>query len=68
MSDVLEITTEQARAADALRRRWPNGRVLSHERPWGVILEVRVGDRAVDFVALTTDGRVDTGADLRCAA
>lgn len=60
-----EITTEQARAAAALRRRWPRGRVVSHERDWGVILEVRLGDRAVDLVALTADGRIEPASSVR---
>jgi hypothetical protein len=64
----VELTTDQARVADALRRRWPNGRVVSHAREWGVILEVRVGDHAVDLVALTADGGVKADADLRHAA
>lgn len=68
MFDAVEITTEQARVAEDLRRRWPGGRVVSHLRSWGVILEVRLGRRAVDLVALTTDGRVEHGADLRRAA
>jgi hypothetical protein len=64
----VELTTDQARVADALRRRWPNGRVVSHPRPWGVILEVRVDGHAADLVALTADGRVEPDADLRRAA
>lgn len=68
MSPEVELTADQARAADVLRRRWPHGRVVSHGRSWGVILEVRVRDRAVDFVALTADGRVEPGGLLRCAA
>jgi hypothetical protein len=63
-----EITIDQARAAAALRRRWPHGHVVSHERDWGLILEVRVGGHAVDLLAITVDGRVEPDADLRRAA
>jgi hypothetical protein len=68
MSAVIEITSDQARAAHRLRRRWPGARVVSHERAWGVILEVRAGDRTVDALALTADGHVHPDADVRTAA
>ena len=64
----VELTTDQARVAAALRRRWPDGRVVSHERPWGVILEVRARGPAVDLVAFRADGGVEHDADLRWAA
>lgn len=63
-----EITTDQARAAARLRRRWPGGRVVSHERTWGVILEVRVGGHAVDVLALTADGRIEPQVTFAHAA
>ena len=64
----VELTTDQARVADALRRRWPRGRVTSHQRPWGVILEARVDGHSVEIVALGADGRVEHDAPLRRAA
>jgi hypothetical protein len=64
----VEITTEQARAVAALRRRWPAGVVTAHQRPWGVILEVQVHGHAVDLVALHADGAVEPATGLRHAA
>lgn len=68
MSETVELTTAQARVARDLRRRWPRGTVVSHLRAWGVILEVRVGERTVELLALTADGRVERSAALRRAA
>lgn len=64
MPEPIEITTDQARSAARLRRRWPGGRVISHERAWGVILEVRLAGRTVDVVALMRDGRVERDVPL----
>jgi hypothetical protein len=68
MSRIVEITPQQARASDALRRKWPGARVVSHAREWGVILEVRVNGHAAEFVALTPDGAVVPDHGLRHAA
>lgn len=68
MSRIVEITPAQARASDALRRRWPDGRVVAHPRAWGVILEARVDGRAVEFVALTADGSIAPDQGLQTAA
>jgi hypothetical protein len=53
-----ELTLPQARAAAALRRRWPDGIVTPHPRPYGVILEVQIGAHSVDRLALLDDGTV----------
>ncbi len=68
MSRIVEITPQQARASDALRRKWPSARVISHPRDWGVILEVRADGHAVEFVALTPDGAVVPDHGVRDAA
>jgi hypothetical protein len=36
-----ELTLEQAREIHSLRRRHPGAEVRVHERPWGVLVEVR---------------------------
>jgi hypothetical protein len=54
----VEITTDQARLLVRLRRRFPDGDVRVHERSWGVIVEVRRGDRVVALTALHPDGRI----------
>jgi len=36
-----ELTTDQAREIHHLRRRHPGAEVRVHERPWGVLVEVR---------------------------
>jgi hypothetical protein len=64
----LEITDDQARAAAALRLRWPGARVVAHPRRWGVILEARRDGHVVEVTALRADGRIEAQADLRPAA
>jgi hypothetical protein len=36
-----ELTLEQAREIHRLRRRHPGAEVRVHERPWGILVEVR---------------------------
>lgn len=36
-----ELTLEQAREIHNLRRRHPGAEVRVHERPWGILVEVR---------------------------
>jgi hypothetical protein len=43
----LELTLDQARLIARLRRRWPGADVQAHQRPWGVIVEVRRDGRTV---------------------
>jgi hypothetical protein len=54
----VEITTDQARLLARLRRRFPDGEVCVHERPWGLIVEVRRGAHVVALTALHADGRI----------
>jgi hypothetical protein len=42
-----ELTQEQAREIAQLRRRHPGAELRAHQKPWGVIVEVRRGDRTV---------------------
>ena len=52
----LELTTDQARLIARLRRRWPGADVRAHQRPWGVIVEVRRDGRTVSLTALDGQG------------
>lgn len=36
-----ELTLEQAREIHSLRRRHPGAEVRVHERPWGILVEIR---------------------------
>jgi hypothetical protein len=54
----VEITMDQARLLARLRRRFPDADVRVHERPWGVIAEVRRGSHVVALTALHADGRI----------
>jgi hypothetical protein len=54
----VEITVDQARVLARLRRRFPDGDVRVHHRAWGLIVEVRRGDRVVALTALHADGRI----------
>ena len=64
----LELTTDQARLIARLRRRWPGADVRAHQRPWGVIVEVRRSGRTVALVAFDADGGVHRDAPVRRAA
>lgn len=54
-----ELTSEQAREIARLRRRHPGAEVRAHQRPWGVIVEVRRGNHVVELA------RYDFGGDTR---
>ncbi|MEA2254123.1 MAG: hypothetical protein QOG35_168 [Solirubrobacteraceae bacterium] len=64
----LELTIDQARLIAGLRRRWPGSDVRAHQRPWGVIVEVRSGGRTVWLTALDGGGGVRADRPLRRAA
>jgi hypothetical protein len=55
----LELTTDQARLIARLRLRWPGADVQAHQRPWGVIVEVRDGDRTISLTALDGTGGIE---------
>ena len=54
----LEITTDQARLFARLRHRFPDADVRVHERPWGLIVEVRRDGHVVALTALRPDGAI----------
>ena len=64
----LELTTDQARLIARLRRRWPGADVRPHQRPWGVIVEVRRSGRTIALVAFDADGGVHRDTPVRRAA
>lgn len=64
----IELTTDQARLVARLRRRFPDGEVRAHQRPWGVIIEVRRGRHTVWLTALDGDGGVRDDRPLPRAA
>ena len=64
----IELTTDQARLVARLRRRFPDDDVRAHQRPWGVIIEVRRGRRTISLTALDGDGGVRDDRPLPHAA
>lgn len=64
----LELTTDQARLIARLRRRWPRAEVRVHQRPWGVIVEVREGHRTLSLTALDGTGGIEDEHHLPWAA
>jgi hypothetical protein len=54
----LELTTDQARLIARLRLRWPGAEVRVHRRAWGLIVEVRRGDRTVSLTAFDGEGGI----------
>lgn len=53
-----ELTIEQARRIADLRRRHPGARLVTHQREWGVIVEVRERGRTRAAMALDAEGGV----------
>jgi hypothetical protein len=68
MAQDLELTTDQARLIARLRRRWPEAEFRVHQRPWGVIIEVRDGDRTLSITALDGAGGIADERHLGWAA
>jgi hypothetical protein len=64
----LELTIDQARLIARLRRRWPGADVRAHQRPWGVIVEVRRGGRTVSLTALDGQGAIQGERTIARAA
>jgi hypothetical protein len=64
----LELTTDQARLIARLRRRWPDADFRVHQRPWGVIVEVRDGERTLSLTALDGTGGIADERPLGWAA
>jgi hypothetical protein len=64
----LELTIDQARLIARLRQRWPDAEVRAHQRPWGVIVEVRRDGRTVSLTALDGSGGIEPARPLPRAA
>ena len=64
----IELTTDQARYIARMRSGWPDADIRVHQRPWGVIVEVRRSGRTIALVAFDADGGVHRDAPLRRAA
>ena len=64
----LELTTDQARLIARLRLRWPGAEVRVHRRSWGLIVEVRRGDRTVSLTALDGNGGIEGERSVKRAA
>jgi hypothetical protein len=64
----LELTIDQARLIARLRRRWPDADVRAHQRPWGVIVEVRRNGRTVSLTALDSQGGIEGERSIPRAA
>ena len=64
----IELTTAQARLIARLRARWPEAEVRAHRRPWGVIVEVRRGERTVSLTAFDGEGGVHAARRVADAA
>jgi hypothetical protein len=64
----LELTTEQARRIARLRRRWPGADVRVHQRPWGIIVEVRADGRTLALTRLDGTGGIEDERRLPWAA
>ena len=63
-----ELTLDQARQIAVLRRRHPGAEVRVHERPWGVLVEVRGGAQPVALERFEFGGRVVHDAPIRVVA
>jgi hypothetical protein len=64
----LELTIDQARMIARLRRRWPDADVRAHQRPWGVIVEVRRDGRTISLTALDGEGGIERERSIPRAA
>ena len=64
----LELTVEQARLIAGLRRAHPGATLSVHQRPWGVIVEVRQGERTRQVMALHAGGAVRADERVALAA
>ena len=64
----LELTLDQARLIARLRRRWPDADIRAHQRPWGVIVEVRRDGRTISLTALDDAGGIEPARSIPRAA
>jgi hypothetical protein len=63
-----ELTLEQAREIDLLRRRHPGAALRVHERPWGILVEVVRGTHTVMLERFEYGGAMVHDAPIRLAA
>jgi hypothetical protein len=63
-----ELTLDQAREIHGLRLRHPGAELHVHERPWGVLVEVRRDDHVVTLERFEFNGAVVHDAPIRLAA
>jgi hypothetical protein len=63
-----ELTLEQAREINLLRRRHPGAVLRVHERPWGVLVEVVRGTHTVKLERFEFGGAMVHDAPIRLAA
>ena len=68
MCMALELTIDQVRLIARLSRRWPDADVRTHQRPWGVIVEVRRDGRTVSLTAQDGEGGIDPAPSIPRAA
>ena len=54
-----ELTTAQARELLRLRTRHPGADLRVHQRPWGVVAEVRRGQRTIELEGFAFGGGID---------
>jgi hypothetical protein len=63
-----ELTLEQAREINLLRRRHPGASLRVHERPWGVLVEVVRAGHTIALERFEYGGAVVHDAPIRLAA
>lgn len=63
-----ELTLEQAREINLLRRRHPGAVLRVHERPWGVLVEVVRGTHTVGVERFEFGGATVRDVAIRLAA
>jgi hypothetical protein len=63
-----ELTIEQAREIARLRRRHPGAELRVHQKPWGVIVEARRGQHAIEIERFGYDGATEPERRLDLAA
>ena len=68
MCMALELTIDQVRLIARLSRRWPGADVRAHQRPWGVIVEVRRDGRTVSHTARDSKGGIEPARSIPRAA
>jgi hypothetical protein len=64
----IELTPTQARGVWGLRRRFPGADLVAHQRPWGVIVEVRRGGHTLALAAFDEAGAQWDDVSLRRTA